>query len=115
MATLIRRTLVRTWAPIFSSLRRMVAAGGGRELCVAQTNATQRLEQDIGERREPQPELVGAHGRRGGATGEQVELLLLDPVFDLAARAIDVLVQRAGVDRVPRHGGDDEARVAPLE
>ena len=40
------------------------AAGGGRELGVAQTDAAQRREQHIGEGREPQPELVGAHGGR---------------------------------------------------
>ena len=73
-----------------------VAAG---ELGVAQADAAQRLEQHIGEGREPQPELVGAHGGRRGAVGEQIELLLLDPVLHLAAGAVDVLVQGARVDR----------------
>jgi transposase len=58
------------------------AAGGGRELRVPQADPPERLEQDIGEGREPQAQLVGAHGRRGGAIGEQVELLLLDNEMD---------------------------------
>ena len=99
MAILIRRTLLRTWAPIFKQLEADGAAGGAGELGVAQADPAQRLEQDIGEGREPQPELVGAHGRRRRAIGEQVELLLLDPVLDLAAGAVDVLVQGARVDR----------------
>ena len=49
------------------------AAGGAGELGVAQTDAAQSFEQHIGKGRKPQPELVGAHGRRGGAIGEQVE------------------------------------------
>src|SRR5687767_710206 len=60
---------------------------------------------------EPQAELVGAHGCRGGAIGEQIELLLLDAVLDLTAGAVDVLVKCAGVDRAGRQRGDDEARV----
>ena len=73
-------------------------AGGGGELGEPEPDPPERLEQDVGEGREPQPELVGAHGGGGGATGEQVELLLLDPVLDLAAGAVDVLVEGAGVD-----------------
>jgi hypothetical protein len=75
------------------------AAGGIGQLRVAQADAAQRREQNIGERRESQPELVGAQGRRRRAIGEQVELLLLDPVLDVAAGAVDVLVHGARVDR----------------
>ena len=75
MATLIRRTLLRTWAPIFRSLSRIVPQVALAKLRVAQADAAQRREQHIGERREPQPELVGPHRRRGRALGEQVELL----------------------------------------
>ena len=95
MAILIRRTLMRTWAPIFRSLRRMVPQVASGELGVAQADPAQRREQDVGEGREPQPELVGAHGRCRRAIGEQVELLLLDPVLDFAAGAVDVLVETA--------------------
>ena len=99
MAILMRRTLMRTRAPIFSSLSRMVPQVAVGELGVAQADAAQRLEQHVGHRGEPQPQLVGAHGRGRGAIGEQVELLLLDPVLHLAAGAVDLLVEGAGVDR----------------
>ena len=82
MATLIRRTLWRTWAPIFRSLSRMVPQVAVGELGVAQADPAQRLEQDVGEGREPQPQLVGAHGGGRRAIGEQVELLLLDNEMD---------------------------------
>jgi hypothetical protein len=51
------------------------AAGRSGELGMAQADAAERLEQDIGEGGEPQPQLVGAHGGRRGAIGEQIELL----------------------------------------
>ena len=69
------------------------------DLGVAQADAAQRLEQNIGEGREPQPELVGADGRRGRAIGKEIELLLLDPVLDVAPGAVDALIQGARVDR----------------
>src|SRR5262245_44401030 len=54
---------------------------------------TQRAEQDIGEGGEPQAYLVGPHGCRGSAVGEQIELTFLDPVLHLAARAVDRLIE----------------------
>jgi hypothetical protein len=38
----------------------------------------------------------------------------IHPVLDLAAGAVDVLVEGPGGDRAGRQGGHDEARVAPL-
>jgi branched-chain amino acid transport system substrate-binding protein len=58
------------------------AAGGGGELGVSEPDPAQRFEQDVSEGREPKPELVGAHGRRRRAVGEQIELLLLDNGMD---------------------------------
>jgi hypothetical protein len=58
------------------------AAGGAGELGVPEPDPTQRLEQDVGKGRQPQPELIGAHGRGRRAIGEQVELLLLDNEMD---------------------------------
>jgi hypothetical protein len=40
----MRRTLVRTWAPIFSSFSRMVPQVAWGELRVPQADATQRFE-----------------------------------------------------------------------
>ena len=111
MASLTRRTLMRTRAPIFSSARRMRAAGGLGELGVGEADAAQRAEQHIGHGGEPQPQLVGAHGGGRGAVGEQIELALLDAVLHLAAGAVDVLVEAAGVDLGGPQRGDDEARV----
>jgi hypothetical protein len=53
----------------------------------------QCAEQDIGEGGEPQAHLVGAHGCRGGAVGEQIELAFLYPVLHLATRAVDRFVE----------------------
>ena len=64
----------------------------------AQADPAQRAEQHIGHRGEPQAQLVGAHGGRRGAVGEQVELAFLDAVLHLAAGAVDPLVEAAGVD-----------------
>jgi len=60
------------------------AAGRGGELGVTQTDPPERLEQDVSEGRELQPELVGAQGPGRRAIGEQIELLLVDPILDLA-------------------------------
>ena len=98
MATLIRRTLIRTSAPILSSFSRIVPQVASGELGVRQADPTQRAEQHVGERGEPQAQLIGPHGRRRGAVGEQIELAFLDPVLHLAARAVDPLVQPPGVD-----------------
>ena len=67
-----------------------------------------------GERREPQAELVRRHRCRRGAVGEEVELLLFDPVLHLAAGAVDPLVEGLGVDRPPFQRGDDKPRVGAL-
>ena len=99
MATLTRRTHL---GADLQELEPDGAAGRGRELGVAQAGAAQRVEQDIGERREPQPELIGAHGRGGRPIGKEIERLLLDPVFHVAPSAVDVLLKGAGIDRVRR-------------
>ena len=75
------------------------AAGGVLKLGVAQGDAAQGLEQHVSEGREPEAKLVGAHRRGRGAVGEQVELLLVDPVLDLAAGAVDLLIQDSAGDR----------------
>jgi hypothetical protein len=59
----------------------------------------------------------GSLGRRVGERGPNpvsAAKRLLDPVFDRAARAIDVLVQRAGVDRVRRQEGTMKRGLLPL-
>ena len=87
------------------------AAGRVGELRVREADAPERAQENIGERGEPEPELVGAHGRGRGSVGEQVALALLDPVLHLAAGAVDLLVEKAAVGLGPAQGGDDEARI----
>ena len=74
MAILIRRTETVTRAPIFSSFSRMVPQVRLASSLCRQADPPQRRHQHVGERREPQAELIGAHRRRRGAVGEQVEL-----------------------------------------
>src|SRR6516162_8246633 len=55
--------------------------------------------------------VVSAHGRGRGAVGEQVELAFLDAVFHVAAGAIDLLVEVAGLMLAASQRGDDKTRV----
>src|SRR4051794_9151290 len=74
------------------------AATGLGELGEGQANPTQRTEQHVGKRGEPQAQLIGPHGGGRGAVCEQVQLAFLDTVLHLAAGAVDPLVQPSGVD-----------------
>src|SRR4051794_1952264 len=60
---------------------------------------------------EPQAQLIGPHGGGRGAVCEQVQLAFLDTVLDLAAGAVDPLIQPSGVDLGRWQRGDDEARI----
>jgi hypothetical protein len=46
------------------------------------------------------------------AVGKEVGLTLLDAVFHVAAGAVDLLVEIAGLPLGPLERGDDEARIA---
>src|ERR1700731_5282528 len=113
MASLMRRTLVRTRAPIFKSLRRIVPqlARANWVCCRATRRRAQSADQYIGHRSEPQSQLVGAHRLGRGAVGEQVELAFLDAVLHVAAGAVDLLVEMTGLVCGTRQGGHDKARV----
>ena len=91
----MRRALTRTRPASLRSLSRIVPQVGVGELGVGEADAPERAEQNVGERGEPEPQLVGAHGRRRGAVGEQVALAFLDPVLHLAAGAVELLVEEA--------------------
>ena len=73
--------------------------------------AAQRVQKPIGGGVDQQAELIGRRAGAGGAIGGEVQLVRLDQVFCLAARAVDVLVQPA---RRAGEVGDDEAAVAAL-
>src|SRR5215211_3167840 len=67
MATVTRRTLRLTRAPIFSN-----------------SDPAQGAEQDVRHGSEPQPQLIGAHAGSRRAIGEQIQLAFLDAVLHLA-------------------------------
>src|ERR1700720_1129873 len=78
---------------------------------MAEADAAQGADQDIGHRGEPQPQLIGAHRVGRGAVGIEIELAFLDAVFHLAAGAIELLVEVAGLVRLTRQRSDDKAWV----
>src|SRR6195256_6078376 len=97
----------------FEQLEPDGSAGGVGEAGRGESNAAQRADQDIGHGGQPEPQLVGAHGVGGGSVGEQIELTFFDTVFHLAAGAIELLVERAGLMVVSLQRGDDKARIGP--
>ena len=85
----MRRALMRDEAGELEELEPDRAAGRVGELSVGEADAPDRADENIGERGEPEPQLIGAQGGRRGPIGEQVALALLDPVLHLAAGAVD--------------------------
>ncbi len=81
------------------------------EFGTGEAEATKGFQQEVAERGEQQPELVGPPDVTTGAVREQAELLFLDPVFHVAPRTIDVFVQRLGV---ARQVGDQEPWIFAL-
>jgi CRP/FNR family transcriptional regulator, cyclic AMP receptor protein len=87
------------------------AAGRFGELGGLQREAAQCADQHISRRGKPQPQLVGAHRRRRGAVGKEVELTLLDAVFHIVAGAVDLFVKLLrrgiiGAERGDNKGAD---------
>lgn len=58
------------------------------EFGAGQTDGAQSLQQDVGEAREQQAELIGPPQMATGAIGEQAELTFLDPILHLTAGAV---------------------------
>ena len=101
-----------------TELQQLEPDGGGcgvGELGMAQADATQGLDENVGHCREPHAQLVGRH--RGGrrAVGEQLELLA-DAVLRLAAGAIEILVEGARFmgEAGALERGDDKTRIGAL-
>ena len=67
--------------------------GASPELGVREPDAAQRAHEHVGHRGEPQPELVRPHGGGRGPVREQIALRLLDAVFHIAPRAVDLFVE----------------------
>ena len=75
--------------------------GGIGELAVAQTDAAQGIDENIGHGRERHAQLIGLHGGRRGAVGEQLELLA-NAILGLASGAVEILIEST---RVPGDAG----------
>ena len=80
-------------APILKSLKPDLAQGGRSQIGAAQHLGPQHREHEMGESREPKPELVGGHPACAGAIGKEVLLGLLDAVLHFSARTIKLLVE----------------------
>src|SRR5258705_9440141 len=71
-----------------------LAEGSRGQIGAPQHLGPQHREHEMGESREPEPELVGGHPARAGAIGKEVLLRLLDAVFHFSAGAVKLLVER---------------------
>ncbi len=118
MANLMRRTLVRTSAPIFKSLRRIVpqvawATGCAAEQCGAARSAAHRPSRQTtavaGWRASSPPKCGRRTGRAGTPPLSRGQAL--DAVFHVAAGAVDLLVQALWLGILAAERGDDKARV----
>ena len=67
-----------------------------------QAETAERREHDIGDRRKGEPQLIRAHRGGTGAIGKEHQLLLLDPIFHVAARAIEHFVERLRIEHIGR-------------
>jgi hypothetical protein len=95
--------------------------GGIGELAVAQTDAAQGIDENIGHGRERHAQLIGLHGSRRGAVpgsspGTSQLELLANAVLGLAAGAVEILIERTRVigDASALERGDDEARIGAV-
>src|SRR5690606_21392257 len=70
------------------------------------------FEQHIGKGRQHQPPLVGPAAWAGGAVGEQIQLLVLDPILHVATAAVVFVVLLGSI--LGKAGHDDEAWIGTL-
>src|SRR5262249_18123479 len=80
----------------------------GRQLRLRQAVLPQRPQHQVRDRRQAQPHLVGPHGRATDPPGEQIQLLLLDPVLHVPPRTVFLLVHRLGRHGLRRQARDDQ-------
>ena len=71
------------------------AAGRPLQLGAGKSDAAHRAHEDVCERGQPEPQLVGPHRRCRRAVGEQIALAFFQVVLHLAALAVDGLVEEA--------------------
>ena len=87
------------------------AGAGLGEAALAQSDAPEGFDEDIGEGGEPEAELVCTHRPGRGPIGEEIELLFFDSILHIAACAVEPLVEGAGPDPTGLDRGHDEARI----
>ena len=80
-----------------------------------QSDTPQRVQQVIGHRGEPQPQLIALDEVRRGPIGKQLQLLFLDPILRLPSRAIQLLVQLLGGPPLRSQRGDDKAAAGVVQ
>ena len=88
-------------AAILMSRRRSVSNWATRQIERLGIEDAQAPHQPVGAGVQEQPELVGGGLGARGAVGGQMRLPGLDVVFRLAAPAVDILVEDAGVAALP--------------
>ena len=74
-----------------------------------QAKAAQAIHEHVGEGAHDQAVLVGPPPMAGGAIREEIKLLFFDPIFHIATRAVDVVIECPGVSA---EVGDEVAGVA---
>src|SRR5215212_10161588 len=109
---------MRTRAPIFRSLRRIVphvAAASAVWASPIRRKAHRSTPAfagaGSGHRGKPQPQLVGPHAGCRGPISKEVALALFDSVLHLAPGAIEVLIERPRGPLVGLERGHQKARV----
>ena len=73
--------------------------------------ATNDVDEDVGDGREVETELIAAHGLRAGPIGKEIELLLFDAVLHVASGAIDGFVEVLPPCSPSVEGSDDETGI----
>lgn len=74
-----------------------------------QAKATQAVHEYISEGAHDQAVLIGPPPMTGGSISEEIELLFFDPVFHIATRTVDFVIEGSGVSAKV---GDEVTRVA---
>ena len=92
----MRVTISVTRAATLIRQRRIVSNWASRQNDVLRRQAAQAQHQPIGGGVDQQAELVGGGLGAGGSVGGEMQLVRLDQVLGLSARAVDLLVERLG-------------------
>lgn len=85
---------------------------GLRQRGMLQGLGAQLLMQDVGGGMQQHAHAIGDETGARGAVGSQIGFQMFNEIFRLAAGALDVLVQRTGIESDER--SDDEARILAL-